>query len=90
MILLPIVIISITAERFAKILNEESLTEASKMLGNTFAVAFATCLIFKSKMLLGVFLTYPELYLFVLFVLLFLGRWIGNEGFRVQKIFTHL
>ncbi|MEM9548279.1 MAG: 7TM domain-containing protein [Bacteroidota bacterium] len=77
MIFLPIVIISITAEKFAKVLIEENSKDAFKLLGNTFGVALMTCLIFKSKVLLGVFLTYPEHYLTLLFVMILLGRWIG-------------
>ena len=85
MILLPIVIISITAERFAKVLNEEDLSEASKMLMNTFVVAFATFFIFRSNMLIGVFLTYPELYLMILLALIFLGRWIGMRVMEYRR-----
>ncbi|MDF1696151.1 MAG: 7TM domain-containing protein [Saprospiraceae bacterium] len=77
MIYLPIVIISITAERFAKVLNEEDLSEALKMLLNTALISLLTCLIFRSKLLIGVFLTFPELYLPLIVILLFLGRWIG-------------
>ena len=76
-VFLPIVIVSITAERFAKVLTEESMSDAIKMLRNTFFVAMLTCLIFRSKVLLGIFLTFPEHYLSILFVLLILGKWIG-------------
>lgn len=77
MIFLPIVIISITAERFAKVLTEENIKDASKLLINTFTIAFLTCILFTSKVLLGVFLTFPELYLSILLVMLLLGKWIG-------------
>ena len=76
-ILLPIVILSITAERFAKTLHEEKLYDASKMLGNTIILALLSTLIFESRVLLGVLLTYPELYLVLLVILLLLGKWIG-------------
>jgi len=85
MIYLPIVIVSITAERFAKVLQEESFSEAIKILGNTFAIALLTCLIFQSKVLLGVFLTYPELYFIILFVMLMLGRWIGMRVMEYRR-----
>lgn len=77
MIYLPIVIISITAERFAKVLTEENLRDALNMMVNTFVLALLTCLIFQSRILLGIFLTYPEQYLTILFLMLVLGRWIG-------------
>ncbi len=76
-ILLPIVIISITAERFAKTLSEEQFSAALKMLLHTFIVALCCYLIFKSKVLLGIFLSFPEQYLTILCLLLLLGRWIG-------------
>ena len=74
---IELVIVSITAERFAKVLIEENINDALKMLLNTFAVALMTCLIFQSKVLLGIFLTYPEQYFTILFIMLFLGKWIG-------------
>ena len=77
MIYLPIVIVSITAERFAKVLTEETPKDAMKMLANTFAIALLTCLVFQSNVLLGIFLTFPEHYLTILFVMLLLGKWIG-------------
>ena len=85
MIFLPIVIVSITAERFAKILIDENLNDALKMLFNTLGIALVTCLIFKSKVLLGIFLTYPELYLSILLVKLLLGRWIGMRVLEYNR-----
>ena len=85
MIFLPIVIISITAERFAKVLTEEDIQDALKMLINTFGVALLSCLIFKSKVLLGILLTYPEQYLTILFIMLLLGRWIGMRVMEYNR-----
>ncbi len=85
MIYLPLVIVSITAERFAKVLIEESTSDALRMLANTFIVALLTCLVFKSKVLLGIFLTYPECYLIILFVMLLLGRWIGMRVMEYKR-----
>lgn len=76
-VLLPIVVLSITAERFAKTLAEEELPDALKMLFHTFLVAFLCCLIFRSNLIIGYFLTFPESYIVLLGVLLLLGRWIG-------------
>ena len=77
MMYLPIVIISITAERFAKVLHDESSKEAMKMLGNTAFIALMTCILFRSKVLIGVFLTFPELYISLIVVMMLLGKWIG-------------
>lgn len=79
---LPVVIVSITAERFAKTLEEEQAIDAFKILGNTFLIAFVCCPIFSSRFLLGLFLTHPELYFPILGVLILLGRWIG---FRISE-----
>ncbi|NRB53991.1 MAG: hypothetical protein HRU41_40460 [Saprospiraceae bacterium] len=76
-VLLPIVVLSITAERFAKTLAEEELPDALKMLLHTFLVAFLCCLIFRSNLIIGYFLTFPESYIALLGILLLLGRWIG-------------
>lgn len=82
---LPVIILAITAERFAKILIEDKLEDALKMLGSTFFIAFLCYPIFNADLLLGVFLTYPEFYLSILGIMIFLGRWIGlrvTEYFR--------
>ena len=84
-VFLPIVIITITAERFAKVLAEEDKADAFKMLANTFFVAMLTCLIFRSKVLLGIFLTFPEHYLSILFLLMILGRWIGMRVMEYRR-----
>ncbi len=76
-ILIPIIILSITAERFAKTLVEENLKDASRLLLNTFLVAFICYPLFKANLLMGIFLTYPELYISTLGVTMVLGRWIG-------------
>ncbi len=89
-VFLPIVIIAITAERFSKMLVEDKAEEAFKVLLNTFVLAFMTCLVFKSKMLIGIFLTYPELYLLIIFTLLVLGRWIGMRVTEYQRFSPYL
>lgn len=79
---LPVIVLSITAERFAKTLVEENLIDALKMLGSTFFIAFLCYPIFNADLLLGLFLTYPELYFSILGIMILLGRWIG---FRVLE-----
>ena len=81
---LPVIILAITAERFAKILVEDNLEDALKMLGSTFLIAFLCYPIFSADLLLGIFLTYPEFYLSILGLMILLGRWIG---FRVMEYF---
>lgn len=79
---LPVIVLSITAERFAKTLVEENLNDAFKMLSSTFFIAFLCYPIFNADLLIGIFLTYPEFYFSILGVMILLGRWIG---FRVLE-----
>ena len=89
--MLPLVIMSIAAERFAKVLTEDNFVEAIKMLGSTLLVALMCYPIFSSELLIGVLLTFPELYLSMIGLLLLLGRWIGlrvMEHFRFSPLMT--
>ena len=83
--LLPVIVLSITAERFAKNLVEEQLPEALKMLGNTFLIAGLCYPIFQSNILLGLFLHFPETYFVLLGVMIFLGRWIGMRMLEYRR-----
>ena len=48
-LLLPVVILSITAERFAKILLDDSFSEALKILFTTLALALISIPLFQSE-----------------------------------------
>ena len=76
-VFLPIVILALTAERFAKTLVEENTGDAFKVLSNTLFLALLSCLIFNSGTLLGLFMSFPEFYLSIILIMLILGRWIG-------------
>jgi len=82
---LPVVVLAITAERFAKTLVEDNLEDAVKMLGSTFFIAFLCYPLFKLDLLVGLFLTYPELYLVIVGIMIFLGRWIGFRVMEYQR-----
>lgn len=89
--MLPLVILAIAAERFAKVLTEDNFVEAMKMLGSTLLVSLLCYPIFSSELLIGVLLTFPELYLSMIGLLLLLGRWIGlrvMEHFRFSPLMT--
>lgn len=73
----PVVILSITAERFARTIAEEGFTDALQLLGQTLIVTLCCFPIFSSKVLVGVFLSFPELYALIIGLMLLLGRWIG-------------
>ncbi len=82
---LPLVILAITAERYAKTLVEEGFLESLKMLGTTLLIAALCYPIFTADLLMGILLTYPELYLSFVGVLILLGRWIGLRVFEYQR-----
>ncbi|MEL6968967.1 MAG: 7TM domain-containing protein [Bacteroidota bacterium] len=87
--MLPLVIMAIAAERFAKVLTEDNFEEAVKMLGSTLLVSLLCYPVFSSELLIGVLLTFPELYLSMIGLLLLLGRWIGlriMEHFRFSPL----
>ena len=75
--MLPLVIMALAAERFAKVLTEDGFESAAKILGSTLLVALLCYPVFQSDILIGLLLTYPELYLSMMGILLLLGRWIG-------------
>lgn len=84
-VFLPVVVLSITAERFAKTLVEERFTEALKILGTTFFVAICCYPLFQSDLLVGFFLSFPECYLMILGLMLLLGRWIGMRVMEYKR-----
>lgn len=81
----PVVVLSITAERFAKTLVEEQFSEALKILGATFIIALLCIPLFQSDLLVGFFLTFPEFYAAILATMLLLGRWIGMRVLEYRR-----
>lgn len=82
---LPVIVVSITAERFAKTLVEEQLPEALKMLAYTSLIAALCYPVLQSNLLLGLFLHLPEMYLILLAFMVLLGRWIGMRVLEYQR-----
>lgn len=73
----PIIITAITAERFARAIDEDGYeTAVSKMIQTLIATSFCY-LVFKSVAIQSVLLIFPELILIILAVNLLLGKWIG-------------
>jgi len=84
-ILLPVIVLSITAERFAKTLVEEQLPDALKMLGSTFLIAALCYPLFQANLLLGFFLNFPETYFMLLGIMILLGQWIGMRLMEYRR-----
>ena len=81
----PIIIMTILAERFAKNIMEEGYESAFKLMGQTLLVTFLCYQILSADFLPALLLTYPEVYAFLLAILLLLGRWIGLRLTEYQR-----
>ncbi len=75
--LFPIVILTVTSERFARLVNEDSFGEALKVLLQTLLVTSILFTIIGSVSLQAIFLFFPELFAVILGILLLVGKWIG-------------
>lgn len=75
--LFPVVVITITAERFARTIMEEGYPKALNITVQTIIVVLAAYFAMNSRTMEAVFLAFPELFLIVIALMLVLGRWIG-------------
>lgn len=87
--LFPIVVVTVSAERFAKTMITENYATALKLAGQTLLVAAAAYVVMSSSTVESLFLTFPELFLVIIAINLILGQWIGmrlTELFRFKWI----
>ena len=75
--LFPIVVITITAERFAKTIVEDGYWDAVRITIQTLFVASIAYLVMSSTTMEALFLAFPELFLVIIGINILLGRWIG-------------
>ena len=75
--LFPVVVVTITAERFARAIIEEGYWHAIQLTFQTLLVTSFAYLAMNSRTMEAVFLAFPELFLVVVGLMLLLGRWIG-------------
>lgn len=75
--LFPVVVVAITAERFAREIEEVGWTSALSTAGQTLVVVAAAFAAMQSVALEALLLLYPELFLWVVAAMLLLGRWTG-------------
>ena len=75
--LFPIVVITITAERFAKTIIEDGYWDAVRVILQTLFVASIAYLVMSSTTMEALFLAFPELFLMIIGINILLGRWIG-------------
>lgn len=87
--LFPIVVVTVSAERFAKTLTQDGFATAFKLTLQTLLVAAAAFTVMSSSTVESLFLTFPELFLIIIGLNLILGRWVGlrfTELFRFNWI----
>jgi hypothetical protein len=75
--LFPVVVITITAERFARTIMEENFKRALVVTAQTLIVVLMAYFAMNSRTMESLFLAFPELFLIIIGIMLLLGRWIG-------------
>jgi len=73
----PIVILTVSAEKYARIVVEEGLINATKILFQTLIVTLFCYMIIQSNLIFMLLMNYPELLLIMAVIALKLGKWIG-------------
>ena len=82
-VMLPMVILTMTIERFYVSAEEDGLPNSFRLLAGTLLVAFCCYLILCWKTVGSVLLTYPEIHLFTVAALILLGRY---SGYRLTEL----
>lgn len=82
-VLLPMVILTMTVERFYLTAEEDSPRIATQLLANTIVVAVCCYLVLRWQAVGQVLLIYPELHLITVAVLILLGRY---SGYRLNEL----
>jgi hypothetical protein len=75
--LFPIAVLTITSERFSQMILERGVGRAFKVMLMTLIVIAAAFIAMNSLAIQSLFLALPELFLLLLVMNLWLGRWIG-------------
>lgn len=75
--LFPMVVIAITAERFARTILEDGFKKALQLVLQTLVVSLFAYLAMNSRTLEALFLALPELFLAIMAFSIILGKWIG-------------
>lgn len=86
--LFPVVVITITAERFARTIMEESWGKALNITFQTLIVVLMAYFAMQSTTMEGLFLAFPEVFFLIIGCMLILGRWMGlrlSEYKRFRK-----
>jgi hypothetical protein len=82
-VLLPMVIMTMTVERFFLTMEEDSLRFAFQLLAGTLAVACCCYLVLRWDAVGRWILIYPEFHFFTIAILIMLGRY---SGYRLTEL----
>jgi hypothetical protein len=82
-VLLPMVILTMTIERFYLGAEEDGVRFALQVMAGTVAVAFCCYLVLRWEEVGRLLLAYPELHLFTVAILVLLGRY---TGYRLTEL----
>jgi transglutaminase-like putative cysteine protease len=88
-VVFPIAVLAITAERFYLALTEKTWLAAFKELGGTLVVMLACHVVMSSLALQALVIGFPEVLLLVVAANVYLGRWVGvrlTEYVRFRKV----
>jgi len=89
--LFPIVVLTVSAERFARKIEDDGYTAALAITGQTLIVVGFAYYVMNSISMETLFLAFPEIFLALIGLNILLGRWIGLrllEYFRFRTIIT--
>ncbi len=81
----PVVVITITAERFARLIVEDGFGKALKTTFQTLIVVVMCYFSITSRTMEAVFLAFPELFLVITGCMVVLGRWIGLRVIEYKR-----
>ena len=82
--LFPMVIMTLTVERFSLIAEESGIVKAIKMAFFTLLVATSAFALMASRFLQAVVISFPETILLVVALYIYIGRY---SGFRLMELF---
>lgn len=83
--LFPVVVVAITAERFAREMEEVGWRSALSTSGQTLVVVGLAYLAMESVTVEAVLLTFPEMFLWIVAAMLALGRWTGVRVLEYRR-----
>lgn len=76
-LLFPVIILTMVADKFARKVEEDSITKALSVYAQTIVVTIFCSWILGSLLIQNLFIQHPELLISIIGVGLFLGKWIG-------------